>query len=97
MLNIVPTKVTHMVSSVKPTHIMVHFVLLVCSLAEWFFLVRSNWSLGLVGGIGARADIGTVVVVTPLLPAIPMLGVGPKYVGMSTREQEAPRTKSIRP
>ena len=96
MLNIVPTKVTHMVRSVRPTHIMVHFVLLVCSLAEWFFLVRSNWSLGLVG-IGARADIGTVVVVTPLLPAIPMLGVGPKYVGMSTREQEAPQTKSIRP
>ena len=96
MLNIVPTNVTHMVSSVRPTHIMVHFVLLVCSLAEWFFLVRSNCSLGLVG-IGARADIGTVVVVTPLLPAIPMLGVGPKYVGMSTREQEAPRTKRLWP
>ena len=48
-------------------------------------------------GIGARADIGTVVVVTPLLPAIPMLGVGPKYVGMSTREQEAPRTKRLWP
>ena len=97
MLNIVPTNVTHMVSSVRPTHIMVHFVLLVCSLAEWFFLVKSNWSLGLVG-IGARAEIGTVVVVTPpLLPAMPMLGVGPKYVGMSTREQEAPRTKRLWP
>ena len=49
-------------------------------------------------GIGARAEIGTVVVVTPpLLPAMPMLGVGPKYVGMSTREQEAPRTKRLWP